>query len=180
MAHKLIKDHYRITHLVHVRGDHICIGSPYIPDLMAIDRTTGALVKRYSSTDRWSANQDLLRYEREFDADPAKLRELALAPDVFARSIPVYSYDETKGLITDACEDLGWPHVTHTGALQYENTWFAQPTDALLAGLNNAEAWVRNARTNIADLEQRLSKAKDDLVAAIQSQHRFATYLADH
>ena len=81
MGWKNVKDHYRIGHIVQIKkvgGDHgdvaknaICIGSPYIHDLIVVS-LDGDILKRYSD----HGNDDLTRYMQEMEADPGVLRQL--------------------------------------------------------------------------------------------------------
>ena len=121
-----LKKEYNIEHIVAVYdekkygGKVICIGSPYTHDIIVIDMQ-GKILKRYDD-DR--SNEKLRRYMQEFDAKPDKLREIVTTADDFCNYITtVYIYD--KGRIRkELCEEIGWPNVTTTGEMMYENTSF--------------------------------------------------------
>ncbi len=167
MGWKNVKEHYGIGHLVHVREGRICIGSPYIPEIISIDPQSGAIIKRYGDT--WAINDDLRRYQSEFDADPAKLRALVLAPDSFVVTITVYTFADGE-VIEAQCEELGWPNVTHAGELMYENVFSADRAKAVRWAQDDAENWVTFARGRVTELEGRLAKARVDHLAAIAVQ----------
>lgn len=99
----LLSEHYKIGHIVQVSNGAICIGSPYIHDILKIT-LDGLVAKR----DRNTSNADLTRYQREFDADPELLTRLAQAPDSFQASIPVFTYEGGQ-VLEKFCEQLGWP-----------------------------------------------------------------------
>lgn len=171
MGWKAVKDHYRIGHFVHVRDGEILIGSPYVSDLITI-RNDGTIVPNRIVRD----DGKLGGYMDEMREDVPKLLELMHSPDVFERSIPVFTYDGAN-IVEDACEELGWPNVTHRGALMYENTFFADRDDAVRKALSSArygvQAWtehVEEARRHLVEKEQRLSKVKNDL-ARLVSEH---------
>lgn len=79
-----------------------------------------------------------------------------------------------RGIIEDRCEAHGWPNVTHTGALQYENQWFPRREDAVRQAISNAESWIENAARRIQELTAQLERAKLDHVSAIASHHHFS------
>jgi hypothetical protein len=170
MGWKAIKEHYRIGHSVQVvEGKGICIGSPYVHDLMVI--ADGVLVKWDDPVRGWGRNADLERYRTEMQADPAKLKELAEQPDTFERAIPVYTY-QGADIIECACEKLGWPNVTHDGRMMYENTFSTDRAKVIRWAIRNAEAAIENW-TEIVDDRQRaadearqvLAERQDNLVA---------------
>jgi hypothetical protein len=81
----------------------------------------GKILRRY---DKDRSNEKLRRYMQEFDAEPDKLREIVTKADDFSDYITtVYIYD--KGRIRkELCKEIGWPNVTTTGEMMYENTSF--------------------------------------------------------
>src|ERR1043166_9084890 len=105
MGWKNVKESYGIVHTVQVTDKGICIGSPYIHDLIVIG-LDGAVKKR----DYGYGNQDLKRYMQEFDADPDKLKRLVLSDDHFAASVTVFTYDGGE-FVEKLCEAPGWPNV---------------------------------------------------------------------
>lgn len=153
MGWKAIKEHYRIVHLVLVDDGMICIGSPYIHDLMTIT-LTGDLVKLPDRT----INKDLQRYQDEMLADPDRLRQLAQAADTFDASIPVFTFEGAE-ILEKRCEALHWPNVTHDGAMMYENTFFADRASAVAAAKRNCAASIKFRRRDIASLRTQLDNA---------------------
>lgn len=159
MGWKAVKEHYRIVHIVHVKDQGICIGSPYINDIMLIDRG-GRLVKRYEG----NSNKDLMRYQQEMDADPDTLRRLVEAADEFEKSVTVYTY-EGGDIIEKRCEQLGYPHVTHDGELMYENTFSADKQYIIARAKLNAKAGIDGWGRTVSETEQRLSEQRALLAA---------------
>jgi hypothetical protein len=45
MGWKNIKEHFSIQHIVHIKNGKVCIGSPYINDLIIINSETGEIEK---------------------------------------------------------------------------------------------------------------------------------------
>ena len=163
MGWKTLKEHFQIGHAVQVTDKGICIGSPYIHDIIVVGHD-GKVVKRYSG----GANEDLARYQREFDSDPDLIRRLVEAPDEFPVSITVYTYGDGE-IIEKQCEVLEWPNVTHDGKMMYENTFSTdKPTVVAWAkedadyGLRHAEDAVREAERRLTECQERRAKAAAD------------------
>ena len=169
MGWKAVRDHYRVEHIVQVTSAGICIGSPYIHDIIVISAERGEITKRYDPGRGWSRIGNLDRYQAEMDADPFKLAELVAAQDTFERSIPVYTYEGGE-IIEKQCEELGWPNVTHDGCIQFENTF--SPDSGLVRtwAIDNAKSgieWmtesVEEAERELAEKRERLAKREADL-----------------
>lgn len=158
MGFKTVKEQFRIKHAVHVTSRGICIGSPYVPDLIVIG-FDGALVKRH---EREGSNDELDRYMREFDADPAKLRAAVEATDTFAKSLPVFTWKGAE-IIETKCEKYGWPNTTHEGRMMYENEFFKTQLEAVRAAKDDAACGVKWKRGAVEETEQKLADLKDEL-----------------
>jgi hypothetical protein len=165
MGWKSVRDHYRISHMIQVRDGRICIGSPYIPDLIQIDRI-GRISKR--ADDAWNA--ELVRYQAEFDADPDLLARLVSEEDTFANAIPVYTWEQGEILELE-CEELGWPNVTHCGRIMYENTFSTDRAETIRRAIKDAEAGVKafceraeQLRTELAQNTTRLHASQAAVV----------------
>jgi len=162
MGWKNVRDHYQIEHTVQVTDAGICIGSPYIHNIIVIDMD-GVVKKRY---DAGRSNEDLRRIQDAFDADPEKLKELVLSPDTFNQAITVYTYNDDGEILGKKCEELDWPNVTHDGLMMYENT-FSEDKDKVVAwAKRNAELYVKMARENVASAEARLTECRGRLAKA--------------
>ena len=159
MGWKSVKEHYRIGHIVQVTDEGICIGSGYIHNLIVI-----GMDGRIKKADV-NANADLQRYHAEMQADPATLRALVQAPDTFAESTPVFTYAD-GAVLEKTCECLGWPNVTHDGALMYENTFSPDLATTVARAKKDAALKLRYAEEAVADAELKLARWKDALAAA--------------
>ncbi|TDW65385.1 hypothetical protein EDF57_103569 [Novosphingobium sp. PhB55] len=169
MGWKSVKEYYRITHDVAVYPEKgICIGSPYIHDIIVISMATGAIVRRWGGPHR----DPISRYLAEMDADPAKLAELVAQQDTFERSIPVYTY-EGADIVECFCEELGWPNVTHDGRMMYENTFSADRDQVVKWALRNARASVEAWGDQLQDAKRRF----DEVVGhQEEARHRLAVF----
>lgn len=168
MGYKLLRDTYKIKHIVQVcdekkyGGRVICIGSPYIHDLIVINME-GEIVKR---NDRRN-NDNLRRYMQEFDADLEKLKRIVQTPDSFDadKNKTVYIYDSYYCRIrTEVCHEYGYPNTTNMGELMYDNTSFMTYKDAFSYALRDTEY----DRYRHQDETDRLQEAFEGLWKAIR------------
>lgn len=120
-----LKKEYNIEHIVavydkEVYGEKvICIGSAYIHDIIVIDMR-GTILKRYESRN----NDDLCRYQKEFDEDPERFIATVTKEDDFSDyQTNVYIYDNGR-IRKELCEEIGWLHTTTSGELMYNNNSF--------------------------------------------------------
>jgi hypothetical protein len=157
MGWKNVKEHYRIKHQVRASEAGICIGSPYISDILIIN-FDGVLTKRYDD----GSNDDILRYQSEMDADPALLKRLVQAEDVFAASIPVYTYADGC-IVEKRCEVPGWPNVTNDGDMMYENMYSTDKAQVIEWAKRNAALVVRVGLRDVEQAEKALSDARSRL-----------------
>lgn len=158
MGWKNIKEHYRIGHIVQMDSERLLIGSGYISDIIVV-APDGTIVKRY---DRQSG--DLARYQTEIESDPKTFAELLSAPDVFEKSIPVYTYSGAD-ILEKQCEEPGWPNVTHDGELMYENTHSTNRDEIVWRAKRNASSAVSWRRRSLQELEEKLLQAREELAA---------------
>ncbi|MBU2788630.1 hypothetical protein HFQ13_10550 [Acidithiobacillus sp. VAN18-1] len=154
MGWKNVKEHYRIGHIVQVAKEGVCIGSGYIHDLIVIGMD-GNLKKRYEN----AGNDDLMRCQREMDADPEMLRHLMETPDTFSRSVTVYTYDGGN-IIEKQCEEPGYPNVTHDGCLMYQNMYSTNKDKVATWAKSHTIRAITNISETVHDLEEKLSEKR--------------------
>ena len=100
-------------------------------------------------------------YPQVFGASCSDILSLIAAPDVFEKSLPVYTPHEGE-ILEKYCEKYGWPNVTHDGILMYDNTFFKDKTSAIKRGVEETEAYISRVSNYIVDLEEKLTKAKSE------------------
>ena len=170
MGWKTLKQHYRIGHAVQVVPDKgICIGSPYIHDLIVIG-FDGQILK----ADDGRVNEDLRRYMAEFRADPNKLREVVQAADSFENSITVYTFDGGN-IIEKKCEKLGWPNVTHDGAMMYANTFSDEKSKVVKWAKENARAGIEWKLERVEEIKKQLSEMESLLAESCDNLQKLET-----
>ena len=151
MGWKNIKDHYRIGHIVQIRDGIIAIGSSYVFDLIRVS---------FDGKVSWgnlgaSNNGDLARYHAEMTADLGKLKELLQAPDTFATSLTVWTYDESE-IQEKQCEAYGYPNITHDGLLMYENTFSADRDKVVSWAKQNSACAIKSYKRLVKEAYDRL------------------------
>lgn len=154
MGWKRFKEHYRIGHLVHVDAHGFCISSELAQYLIVVN-LEGRITKRYG-TDGWGKNEDLLRYQKEIDADPELCRRLLMEPDVFSQSLPVWTFNGGD-IIEKQCEEYGWPNCTHDGEMMYDNRHFKTREEAVKEAIEEAESGLRFSMTQVKIESERLN-----------------------
>ena len=150
MGWKNIKQHYRIEHIVQMRDGDFHIGSPYISDIIVVN-PNGVTKKRFTDS-----MEPLARYQREIDESAFVFTELLRSEDQFDNNIVVYTYKDDI-VIEEKCEELGWPNLTHSGKIMYENT-FSTDRDIVIGWMmRNAMARVELVDSVLKEREQELA-----------------------
>lgn len=162
MGWKNVRDHYKISHIVQVTYKGICIGSPYVHDLIVIG-LDGKVLKNYD--DIWSQNDDLSRYMQEIKSDLGKLSELVVSSDTFSKSLVVWTYKNGEA-ISKLCEEYGYPNVTHEGELMYENVFFKTKEEAIAAAKKEYKSEIRIREEIFAQKQKELQEYEKDLETA--------------
>lgn len=137
MGWKRVKEHYGIVHIVQVDtrrnyGNVPCIfiGSRYISDIIVIRMSDAALLKRYDgghTNDNLRTLQPLL----DKDAKNGTLKKLIDEQDRFGKLLPVYCIEDGRHIIEMQCEAYGYPNVTTSGRLMYDNVFVSQRRTAI-------------------------------------------------
>lgn len=147
MGWKTIKDHYGIKHTVQVdyvdgKGDCICIGSGFIPKLITIS-LDGCVLSRYESL---PSSLEGVYTRMLVDYKTGLLQSLVVKHDTFVSWWPVYYPDH--GLIhEDFCEQYGYPNITHSGALMFDNKHFKTVKEARVALLEDTRLSASSMRS---------------------------------
>lgn len=156
MGFKTLKEHYNIVHTVQiVENGNICIGSPYIPDIIVIN-PEGKILKHYKGG---RSNEHLIRYEEELsrDEETGVLKQIINKEDVFINKLPVFSTGKGR-VIKHYCEEYGYPNTTHTGELMYENTFFKTYDEARKYLLNDTKLGIKYS---FRSFKERISECKE-------------------
>lgn len=112
MGWKSLKDEYRIHHIVTADEQRVHIGHLKDFHLASIDLSTGAVLDDRSQAFLQS------NYPKLAAASDEDRKTVLAQQDRFQRSLPVYSV-AYGDIIQSACENYGYPNVTHEGKLLY-------------------------------------------------------------
>lgn len=164
MGWKNIKEHFGIVHTVCVCENTIQIGSGYIQGLIVITME-GHITKAFEGT----SNEQLVRYQRELQADPDQVRRLIETPDVFAQSVPVFAFKGAE-IIEAVCEAPGWPNMTHAGDRMYDNTHFSEKALAVQAAKIACAAHAKNLKAAADQACESLSQLTIELGMVLKEQ----------
>ena len=166
MGWKAVRDHYKVgEYTIKVRDGHYYIGTPHVPDMIVFDQE-GNVLRR----ETLSRESEFTRLLADLEADREKLATLIRQEDTFTKSIQVFSY--TNGMIIEHfCEKLGWPNLTHTGEMMYENNFSTDRDKVVEWALEDAEIGLDWSKKRIAQLSSELTKEaerRDTLTSRIQ------------
>ena len=159
MGWKKVKEHYGIKHIVQVDSREafgkvpcILIGSSFISDIIVIRMSDAALLSSYSGS---NVVLRKLQTRLEEDAKNGILKRLIDEPDEFSRLLPVYYIGDGRHIVEMQCEAYGYPNVTTSGKLMYENTFVSQRRAAicyLLRGSKISRFWWRQVKSRFHDI----------------------------
>lgn len=137
---KALKKEFNIKHIVHRREGKFCIGSPYVSELISIN--ADGQIKHSSLITPNKDELGKILYAIQ-NTPPEKLRALMAEPETFLETKTVYT-EQGRGRIKSVqCEETGWPNVTVTGGLMYENTHFENRKEALSHSKGNSIAGIK-------------------------------------
>jgi hypothetical protein len=164
MGWKALKDFFQIGHQVQIKGNMVCIGSPYVHDLATVNIETGQV----------QSNRNFHGFLEKYypklkEATPEQILETFSTPDQFSASIPVYTYDGAE-IIQKLCEAPDYPNVTHDGCMMYENTYSVDKAKVIEWAKRNAQAEsefhldrIKNALKEIEKHRVELKACRSDL-----------------
>lgn len=158
MGFKVFEDHFGVhNHIVTVRDGVLHIGSSYVSDLVGFNMETGEVL--INDTFSGFLNQ---YYPNILNATNEERLALINAQDVFEQSIPVFTSNKGQ-IIEKACEQLGFPNVTHDGELMHQNTHYANKDDAIEYERENLYCRIECYEESIQEIETRLAEKKQQL-----------------
>lgn len=158
MGWKAFKDYFEVRHLVHIKGDSLCIGSESIDDLVQISLKTGQITLETGEFPGFLIHT----YPAILAAAPGDILKLLRQEDRFKNSQPVFVVsDDYSDIRESQCESMGWPNVTHDGLLMKRHRVFSTKEEALASVVSALESarltlvtYIEKKRAEIAALEQ--------------------------
>jgi hypothetical protein len=145
-------------------GTYIGIGSQYVHDIISIDKETrkvklSDIARSGARWPEWESCKEKLKW---IMADP-EFNEIVEGNDPEC-DIPVF-FAEKGEIVQETTDVWGWPNVTHTGKLMYENTFFKTKEEAVEYGIEDAgrgfDLWMQKRQELIRDLDRVEGKIKE-------------------
>lgn len=162
MGWKNLKEHFGIKHIVCCTEDgNVKIGSPYVSDIVVVT-PAGEVVRTWHIEGTY-----LETIVAQMRVDPEKVRALLAAPDSFATSIPVYTWEHAQ-IVQRFCEAPGWPNVTHDGHLMYENRYSLSENQVREWARDDMAAGIQHRKARVARAQADLKAAQAELAAALE------------
>lgn len=153
---KALKKEFNIEHIVHKQDDKICIGSVYCSELISIDMDGQIKHSSIVEPNKGELGQILYALQK---MPPEKLRALIMEPEIFGTTKTVYTELSRGRIKAVQCEEYGWPNVTVTGELMYDNSHFKKRKEALShAKANNISAVKNCAQTLVRKAKETIER----------------------
>lgn len=157
MGWKTFKEHFNISHTVHVTEEGLCIGSPYINSLVVISIETGAIKKD------GCVSSFLNEYYPEIKkSSPAKRLRYFRVEDIFNDVLSVFTYSKDK-IIEKKAEKMGWPNVTTEGQIMYDNTFFKTKKEAIREATSDNEATLKWRQDKLIKLKSEILEVEKEI-----------------
>lgn len=155
MGCKAIKDYYDLEYVVHVRKEGVCIAGAFITDLIIIG-FDGEILKKPS----YNPAPQLREFIDAVERDKYLFVILYHKQDKYLSCTTVFTYDGSD-IITTFCEIPGWPNITITGVLMYENEYTTDYHQVVEWARNSNERALKYHNENIIRLEKELLEQSD-------------------
>lgn len=175
MGWKSIRDHYGLNDVhgtIKIEDGRVHIGSGYMGSILILNPDGSVHEKR----DR--LYESIGRFADAVSADPETFREMFRRQDTFERAITVYTWSDDR-ILERQCEELGWPNVTHDGAMMADNRYSADRDEVIRWALQDASSGVKAFRRHVVEAESALVKALSNLSEADRILDRLLTAYPD-
>lgn len=148
--------------------DYIFIGSPLCHDLISVDKKTMRI--KYA-LDTWHKGKESVKHNDELFFIWEQLERLIVSGEIvdiingndeIENPLPVYYYKkgEVHKTFTDA---YGWPNVTISGELMYNNTYFKTFEEAKASGIQETTHFIEMLKEQIEEKKHELAKREAKL-----------------
>jgi hypothetical protein len=160
---------------VHNKPDMICIGSPLCSDLISVDKKT--LNVKYA-LDTWrkgrksleeksnskGENELLFIWDKLHELiENGEINDIINGDDILIIPLPIYTVKDGK-LIETFTDAYGYPNVTISGELMYENEYFKTKQEAIKDGIKEYEYFEKHLKEQIIESEKEISKKREKVI----------------
>jgi hypothetical protein len=161
---KLLND---TKYAVHFRDGKVCIGSPYVSELITVHAETMQI--KYALDTFHEGRKSIHSKKLEFIWDKllefiesGELKTIIENNDSTEGMFPVYSCKEGK-IRQQFADVFGWPNPTHDGEMMYDGTFFKTETEAIEYGIKDLTGWCMHFKEHVAKLEGEIVEEKSRL-----------------
>ena len=176
MGWKSFKDRLNIRHSVHIDKGRLCIGSPYVPDIVVFDMNTGELKKDGIGNDGRFLRET---YPNILNIPATTIKSIIDEPDSFTRAIPIFKFDG-ENVVRKYTENTGWPNVTHDGEKIYDNTFFESEIEATKDGLETLASTIEFYEKEIVEAAGRKNRYELKRIDRLGLQKRLQKKLDEY
>jgi hypothetical protein len=160
---------------VHNKPDMICIGSPLCSDLISVDKKT--LNVKYA-LDTWRKGRESLEEKSNSKGENellfiwdklhelienGEINDIINGDDILIIPLPIYTVKDGK-LIETFTDAYGYPNVTISGELMYENEYFKTKLEAIKDGIKEYEYFEKHLKEQIIESEKEISKKREKAI----------------
>lgn len=152
---------------VHETEECINVASPFVSELISLNKKT---LKLKYALDAFGKGRDSLK-NVELKAIWDSLLDLCLSGEIhqyitgeddIETKTPVY-YEEDGRVIEGVTDYYGWPNITSTGLLMYENTFFPTRPEAIDCMKENLNGAIKYRKESISDKMQDIEKMEREI-----------------
>lgn len=159
---------------VHDKEDKICIGSTLCSDLISVDKKTLNVKyaldtfregrKCFEETNRQSENTELLFIWDKLHEliKNGEINDIINENDILENPLPIYTIKDGK-LIETFTDCYGYPNVTISGEIMYENKFFKNKEEAINNGIKECEYYAKHLNDKINEFEINILKNKEQI-----------------
>jgi len=150
MKARELQKYLNTSRTVHETKDNICVASAICHKLITIDKKT---LKLKYALDAFNEGRESLKDDELLSIwdklqgliDSGKIKYYIDGVDKIDKKLPVYWCD--NGILKeDFTEKYGWPNVTQSGELMYDNTHFKTSREAIKSGLKDMALCMKFSR----------------------------------
>lgn len=153
---------------------NICIGSPYIPELIKINKKTlklSCMELNYENDEPNFIVPELndIYYKLKKLVDSGQIQEYLNGNDEIEKKLPVYK-EEDGEIIETYTDAYGYPNLTIDGYVMYENEYFKSKIackkyaiKCCVSGIDNYNRYIQQKLKEIEELTVHINSCQRDL-----------------
>ncbi len=151
--------------------EYIAVGSPLCHDLIKVDKAT---LKITYALDTWKegrncllnkSNQELLFIWDKLSEliESGAIHDIINGDDEIENPLPVFTIDEDGALVKTFTDAYGYPNVTISGYMMYDNTFFKTKLEAIEWGIKDCGYGIKFYTERKEELLKEVQKVEDKI-----------------